>query len=382
MRRIYFYLYLLFIFVLSVSNVPERYPCPPQRLSALERRAWLKKGYFFRCECEGCRGPTAGSTPCPEGQQAGTSDSRAGAAAAARLESTEFACTESSCSGALVVGAPSPPRPPPPPPLSGGCHLEAGAQRIPPTEAVLPQGSPSSASYEVWCDLCGTRVPHCSFNALLEEDLEDRRLWDEAMMAVAYSERCAVEGGDPRRNRQDASSSSCGGGGSGAGGGRGSGSGSRGRNGQPSRGCSPTKVGVPSTGGVVTAVAAAAALVFERTRWRDRRLCSRSMRRAEAFDLYARLLALEEKFAGAADACTRAVHVLELRFAPEDPELGNEYLKLAELCLNAGWMERCAVACQKARVSLGVSLQPGDEKLEALDSMQTLCEIHRSRRYR
>ncbi|CAM9867592.1 unnamed protein product [Ectocarpus sp. 8 AP-2014] len=97
------------------------------------------------------------------------------------------------------------------------------------------------------------------------------------------------------------------------------------------------------------------------------------MRRAVAYDMHARVLASREDFPGAADACARAVGVLKRRFSPEDQELGIEFLKLAELCFNAGWTDKCTAACVKARESLGVCLQPGDEQLEALNTLQALC---------
>lgn len=313
--------------------------------SSLERRALLQKGYFFLCKCPACS---------PEMTTFHHSNERTSALeeAAARSEMTDFACMEDGCSGTLHEGVP----PPPPKTLRRGqVHEKIGT---PAAAAVAP--GPSLSKHAVWCGRCGTLVSPAARNRLLEENEEDRRLWEEAVAAVAYAERVKVlQTGS--RHRQHISGSSIS-------------SGSK---------PSPGRVSSESPAGVVMAAAAvAAALVRKRASWRDRRLSSRSRRRATAHDTHAKILAMDGDFAGAAEACTRAVQVLANNYALEDLELGLEYLKLAELCLNADWIERCMVACQKARVSLEVCCAPNDEDLRALNSMQATCSTYRSRNFR
>lgn len=183
-------------------------------------------------------------------------------------------------------------------------------------------------------------------DALLAEDEEDRRLWDEVAVAVSHAEGGGEEDGQGR--------------------------------GRPSSGLPPRQ---PDSNAPSSATSWALGLVVGRIEWREARLCPLSMRRAVAHDMHARILATRGDFAGAADACARAVHVLVKRFAPEDQELGVEFLKLAELCFNAGWIDKCHAACRKARLSLEVCLQPGDEQLMALDTLQGLCaEVFSSRK--
>lgn len=212
----------------------------------------------------------------------------------------------------------------------------------------------------LWCDRCGSRVPPDLANALLKEDKEDRRLWEEAKAAMSRSEKGAGRsgGGDdgalksippPRRSRPNTGERSC----------------------KSSTTEDDSVNAAPSPGS--SASSDALSLVVERIRWCDRYLTTTSMRRAVAHDRHARVLASREDFPGAADACARAVSVLKRRFSPEDQELGIEFLKLAELCFNAGWTDKCTAACVKARESLGVCLQPGDEQLEALNTLQALC---------
>lgn len=192
---------------------------------------------------------------------------------------------------------------------------------------------------ELWCDCCGSSVPPDSVGVMLAEGEEDHRLWGEAVVAVSQAE----EGGEEDVRR---------------------------RNRPPSRLSLQPPDGDDARS---SATSLALGLVVERIEWREARLCPLSMRRAAAHDMHARILATQGDFAGAADACARAVHVLVKRFAPEDRELGVEFLKLAELCFNAGWISKCTAACRKARVSLEVCLQPGDEQLVALDTLQGLC---------
>lgn len=214
-----------------------------------------------------------------------------------------------------------------------------------------------SSRHELWCNRCGTHVPSRAVDALLKEDEEDRRLWDEAMLAVTYSEGEMIRNKGESPGQQSSNTAN--------------GSGSS------TRGSSPKSTGASLTPLIGSPAATAAALVLERARWRDRRLSPLAMRRAVAHDMHARLLAEEQKFSVAADACARAIQVLEQVFAPEDQELGVEYLKLAELCFNAGLTARCVAACTNARVSLEVCLRPGDEQLVALNNMQALCVAHR-----
>lgn len=271
--------------------------------------------------------------------------------AAARSEVTDFACMEDGCPGTLHEGVP-------PPPLRtlrrGQVHEKNGT----PTAASVARG-PSSSKFAVWCGRCRTLVSPAARDRLLEENKEDRRLWEEAVAAVDYAERVKVLQTESRHRQHDISSS---------------GSGSK---------PSPGRASSESPGEVVMAAAAvAAALVRKRASWRDRRLSSRSRRRATAHDTHAKILAMDGEFAGAAEACTRAVQVLANSYALEDLELGLEYLKLAELCLNADLMERCMAACLKARVSLEVCCAPNDEELKALNSMQATCSAYRLRNFR
>lgn len=191
---------------------------------------------------------------------------------------------------------------------------------------------------ELWCDCCGSSVPPDTAEALLAEGQEDHRLWDEAMEALSRAEDGKEEDDERRRSRPSSRV--------------------------------PPQSNRDAPGSATSLVLG---LVAERIEWREARLCPLSMRRAVAHDMHARILAARGDFAGAADACARAVHVLVKRFAPEDQELGVEFLKLAELCFNAGWIDKCNAACRKARMSLEVCLQPGDEQLVALDTLQGLC---------
>lgn len=317
-----------------------------QVASSLERQALLQKGYFFLCKCPACS---------PELATSHQSNERASPLeeAAARSEMTDFACMEDGCSGTLLMG--EPPRPQKAL-RHGQVHEKIGA----PTAAAVAPGS-SSSKNAVWCGRCGTVVSPAGRDRLIGENEKDRRLWEEAMAAVAYAERVQALGAGSRHRQP----------------GIGSGSSSSGSKPSPGRVSSES-----SAEAVVTAAAVAAALVRKRASWRDRRLSSRSSRRATAHDTHAKLLAMDDNFAGAAEACTRSVQVLENNYAPEDQELGFEYLKLAELCLNADLVERCMTACQKARVSLEVCLAPNDEMLRALNNMQAMCSAYGSREFR
>lgn len=317
--------------------------------SASERQAYLRRAYFFQCECAACRAPptTAAITPPDraddsedDAERQSSLDDRRRDAAAASSKRTDFACVKAEsdrCPGTLLVGVP---------PL--------------PSDAASPSSTTSIGKGEVglWCDHCGNHVPFGAANDLLKEDVEDRRLWDEGMEAVSLLEK-----------REECNGLDRGGGGSRP----------------PSRstpsgestpeGTSqkvPSSAGSSDAGGAGAATASTLRLVVERVKWRDARLSPLSMRRAAAHDMHARILAGQKDFAGAADACARALAVLVKRFAPEDQELGVEFLKLAELCFNAGWMDKCYRACRKARLSLGV-LAAEDEQLVALDRLQALC---------
>ncbi|CAM9634823.1 unnamed protein product [Scytosiphon promiscuus] len=318
--------------------------------STSERRAYLQKAYFFRCDCSACRPPpvTAASSPgrpggredCGEQQQQLASHDRLRAAAAARSKRTDFACTNAevdSCPGTLLVGAP--------PPFPAVSTPSASAANI------------AKGKVGLWCDHCGNRIPPGSANELLREDEEDRRLWEEAVEAVSLSEMVGETKDFGRGGERGRPPSGL----------------------PPPRGSTPedtSQKSAPSAdssdlGGTEVGNASALRLVVERVKWRDARLSPLSMRRAAAHDMHARILAGRMDFAGAADACGRALSVLVKRFAPEDQELGVEFLKLAELCFNAGWMDKCHRACRKARLSLGVFAE-GDEKLVSLDNLQAL----------
>lgn len=307
----------------------------------------LQKGYFFLCECPACSPKMATyksnerTSPLQE--------------AAARSELTEFVCIEDGCPGTLLVGVP-------PPPQKTLRHGEVH-EKIDAPIAAADAPDPSSSKNAMWCDRCGTLVPSAARDRLLEENQEDHRLWEEAVAAVAYAEDQKALEGESRFHQPKISSSS----------------GSSSSNSKPS----PERVSSEtSTEEAVTAAAMAAALVRKRASWRDCRLSSRSKRRATAHDAHAKILAMENNFSGAAEACTRATQVLANIFAPEDRELGFEYLKLAELCLNADLAERCMAACQKARVSLQICLTPDDEPLRALNNMQAMCSAYRSGKFR
>lgn len=314
--------------------------CTPQVSSTPERQAYLRQAYFFLCECEACDRPAARTITAPASRPGSDEDGNdqlaalgrdsGRAAAEASWERTEFNCCKREgygcCPGTLLLGVP----------LSDDA---AGGRSLPGSE---PSASSSLSpggekKLELWCDYCGSRVPPDAVGALLAEDEKDRRLWNEAMAAVSDAEE-GKEGDRHRRSR-------------------------------PSSGSPPrSDRDAPSS-----ATSLALGLVVERIEWREARLCALSMKRAVAHDVHARILATQGDFAGGADACARAVHVLVKRFAPEDQELGVEFLKLAELCFNAGWIDKCNAACRKARLSLEVFLQPGDEKLVALDTLQGLC---------
>lgn len=311
------------------------------------------------------------------GQKVALVQGRARAAAVASSKRTEFACTFTEgnicCPGTLLVGVPPPPSPPPPTmaptPEESRNREKAAGLRSGKTEVGL------------WCDSCGSRVPPGLTNDLLGEDMEDRRLWDKAMIAVSRLEEREQEvnvvGGGSSSSRSPPPSLQ---------------SPSRRRLRKPAvspftcntpkkdgsaptaASCSPSDSSASGDSAIsVTTSSLALGLVAERVRWRDARLSRLSMRKAVAHDMHARILATQEDFAGAADACARAVHVLVKRFSPGDLELGVEFLKLAELCFHAGWVDKCGAACKKARVSLEVCLQPGDEQLVTLDALQELC---------
>lgn len=178
-----------------------------------------------------------------------------------------------------------------------------------------PSATPQGSKFRAWCGVCKRPVSPPQFVALLTESREDARRWSRAceLAAVAGSEA----GGDT--------------------------------------------------------VKATTSLALQCIRWRDNRLVPDAMERAEAHDMMARILVGEGQFAEAAKHCELSVKVLQLRFAPEDQELGMEELKLANLCFQAGLLGRCKEACQRARVSLGVCLPAGDEQLAALDVMESLC---------
>lgn len=312
-----------------------------QVASAYERRAVLQKTYFFTCNCLACS---------PEMNNFHRSNDRTSPhdGAAARSTMTEFACMESDCPGTLLLGIPPPPQKTR---LHGQIHEEIDAFA---RAAVAPVSSSSQRA--LWCDCCGAVVPPALVDELLTEDGEDHRLWEEATAAVAYSEGQSDQKELSRhhQHRNTKSSSS-----------------------RPAPGRVSPNASESSAEVVVSATAVAAALVHRCASWRDRRLSCRARRRSIAHDTHARLLAVDGNFAGAAEALTRAIDVLANNFALEDRELGFEYLKLAEVCFNAGWAERCMAACQKARVSLELCLAPGDEQLGSLNNMQAVCASYR-----
>lgn len=321
----------------------------PQVSCTTERQEYLRRTYFFLCECAACRPRTAKTATATsllerDGRARGGRD--AGPPSPRR---TEFSCGEKSengqgrCPGTLLLGVPRPTSPPPPLTPQQACgNREDGpqARNTPPQSEEEEKEKEEKGKLGLWCDCCGSRVPHDSVSALLAEDEQDRRLWEEVVVAISDLEK-ADEKEDAR--------------------------GRMGRGGPSSR--IPLKPG----GATPPSTSLTLGRVVERVKWRDARLSPLSMRRAVAHDMHARILATQEDFAGAADACARALHVLVRRFSPEDQELGVEFLKLAELCFNAGWMDKCGAACKKARVSLGLCLQPGDEQLVVLDTLQGLC---------
>lgn len=275
------------------------------------------------------------------------------------------------CGGTLVFGIPASQ----PPPLRSSQRDEAisgtssGIESEPQAPTPDSAGSAPRTESTLWCDRCGGLMPSRSIDELLKGDKEDHRRWEVVMAAVARIEESQSECKDlPRSEQRDRPSMALATGITTPGA-------SEGR-GAPSKETTPD----PSSQNGGMAGATAAALVFELAQWRDSHLSPRSMRRAVVHDMHARLLAIADNFSGAADACSRATSVLALRYAPEDLELGVEYLKLAELCFNAGLSQRCASACEKARQSLEVCLRPGDERLAALRSMQAWCEAHRTQR--
>ncbi|CAM9436358.1 unnamed protein product [Hapterophycus canaliculatus] len=320
--------------------------------STSERQAYLQRAYFFRCECAACRPPAAIATMT---QLNRSDDKKDGAGqrpiphvtqrpvAAARSKRTEFACVQESdcCPGTLLVG-------------------------VPPLASVASASSSSSQNIRkgdigLWCDHCGNHVPFGAANELLREDEEDRRLWDEGIEAVSRFEKgetTDIEYGGGT-GRPPSSST-------------------------PPEGSTPedkllfgfSAAASSGSAGTVAGTDSALSLVLDRVKWRDARLSPLSMRRAVAHDMHARILAGRKDYAGAADACGRALSILVKRFALEDQELGVEFLKLAELCFNAGWIDKCYRACRKARLSLGV-LAAGDEQLVALDNLQALCAANR-----
>lgn len=224
-----------------------------------------------------------------------------------------------------------------------------------------PSSSPlrRRETVDMWCNSCGSHVPPDAVDALLREDEEDRRLWDElkVMVSVLQGEEQPDDAVDRRSGKLLPPSS-------------------------PSSRRYPLEHAISSRGrsprscasrlDSTTTSSIALRLAVERVKWRDSHLSPQSMRRAAAHDMHARILAAQEDFPGAADACARAVHLLVKMFAPEDQELGMEFLKLAELCFSAGWMDKCSAACRKARVSLGMWLQPGNEILATLDKLEEL----------
>lgn len=335
--------------------------CCRQVSSIFERRRNLQDAYFFTCKCAACNPVQQQATSQRDGVDLSLPDE----ATVARSKVTDFVCMEGGCSGALLVG--EPPRPPLPQKIRRSNrntrnlrHEEDGIGEGPNKSRVLTSSPASSSSFAVatalpssstgrigmWCDRCGICVAPRKANVMLKEDGEDRRLWAEAMNAVAESE-----------NRQTTTTAV----GSGVSSSRSRGSRGGGRRDTPTSGSSMPSPPPP------------AELVLRRARWRDRRLSPLAMRRAVAHDMMARLLAGAEDFAGAAGHCELAIQVLERRYVPEDRALGAEFLKLAELWFNAGVADRCIAACKRARVSLEVCLGSGDEQLLALNSMQGIC---------
>ena len=319
----------------------------------------MRQAYFFQCECEACSRPAARTATTPASWLGGDEDGREQhpplrrdgdrAVAEASWKRTEFGCSTTTsgrgrCPGTLLLGVPLAP--------SSSSRLACkeehcdgedsstgrGLSAVAETSVAAPLSPDEGTKLKLWCDCCGSRVPPDAVGALLAEDEEDRRLWNEAMAAVSRAEE--REGGDEQRGSRPSAR-------------------------LPAK--SDRDVPRPAT------LSSALDLIVERIQWREARLCPPAMRRAVAHDMHARILATLGDFAGAADACARALHVLVKRFAPEDQELGVEFLKLAELCFNAGWIDKCNAACRKARLSLEVSLQPGDEQLVALDNLQGLC---------
>lgn len=233
-------------------------------------------------------------------------------------KNTQFTCTEDGCSGELVLHLPPP--------------------SVPSSVAAAPPTASQRAG--VSCHRCGIDVPTREFNALLEEGEDDKERWKQALSLADPAE----SGPEQQQHQQ--------------GGGQ-----------QITTSISAT----PAGPAVLTAAKQAATLALRCTRWRDRRLVSTSMQRAEAHDLMARLLFLEQDFAGAAKHCSLAVRVLEGRFSPEDQELGMELAKLAQICFSAGMADQCISACQRAKLSLRVCLRQGDGLLEELDMMEACC---------
>lgn len=328
----------------------------PQVSSTPERQAYLRQAYFFLCECEACRRPAAKTTTTPASRSAGDGDGnehhpalrrdRDKAATEASWKRTEFGCCRKvergCCPGTLLLGVPlASSTPSQLTPRQERCDGENSSVRrgLPGAKAsVAPSlSSGDEGKLGLWCERCGSSVPPDAVDALLAEEDEDRRLWEEAMAAVSHAKE---REGDGQRRRRPPSQLPL----------------------QQSDRDAPN-----------SATSLALGLVVKRIEWREARLCPLSMRRAVAHDMHARILATQGDFAGAADACARALHVLVKRFAPEDQELGVEFLKLAELCFNAGWIDQCSAACRKSRLSLELCLQPGDEQLVALETLQGLC---------
>lgn len=266
---------------------------------------------------------------------------------------TEFACTRAGCAGTLVVGFPQKiqtdiRRPDPVAFSDKGASLEYHGAKEDPERAPFATAAATTTpapSVRVWCNRCNMCLSPRASDALLAEAAEDRHRWNEAMSLAFPGDA------DGHLQQQNGSSTSS----------------------RPPLRSRPPPVAATTTPGSQTAKNAAAALVLQCTRWRDRRLSPDSMGRAEAHDLMTRLLVLEHDFGRAANHCGLSVQVLERVFAPEDRELGMELSKLAQLCFQAELTDQCIDACRRARISLQVCLRAGDEQLVELDMMEAYC---------
>lgn len=285
-------------------------PCLSQIPSNFQRRRSLQEAYFFRCNCTACHTRQHSPAGVDNGRRESGNDTPLSE------RNTQLACTKDDCFGALIL------------------HLP------PPSASSVATAPAASLCARVSCDRCGTDVATRDFNMLLKEGEEDQTRWKQALVLAHRFENEAKKDNDGPQRRD---------------------------------GKQVNAPKAPIATVANTAAKEAAALVLRCTSWRDCRLVATSMRRAEAHDLMTRLLFVEHDFVGAAKHCGLAVAVLERRFAPEDPELGTELAKLAQVCFRAGLADRCISACQRARISLRVCRRRGDELLTELDMMESYC---------